>query len=360
MPQTDLNRVISRQLNTLQTADIDYTNDIPSFCVSSAAMEKNILEQVGGEFLQKAQIHCIMLEPFASGKSTLYEQIPEKAKYLLYNVTSAGFHGSIQKDGRISKGVIERAAGKCLIIDEIQNIPSSVKTSMLALFEQQRYSRSLGYSVSTPYKKRGKYFSIDVKGNNLEVKCRFSCLAGGNYVKRETYVDKAWWSRMVPVQITRDRHDMYNVIRGKSHRKIDYHPIPKGFPAVRFPKKLYLNLVDEHERVGKILPFAKTAQKLEEGFLTRNTLDHTRMACYLAARDGRTVVEEDDVRYILNYIPISLYNTLCASMTYKEYAILTAWHKGVSNQNEIAERLEVSKSYVSETMAELKNKGLIW
>jgi DNA-binding CsgD family transcriptional regulator len=327
----------------------DYMGDLLSCCVSSSATSKLLLKEGDKYFYTRSQLHALVISPFGTRKTTDVIAIPNS--YNLQSFTNPSILGSITKTGEFVEGAIAKAAGKNFIVDEFQLLPFQSRMAMLNLLEHQTYTRSLGFKIQKPVNMNKKFCKIHASGNQWKMDVIFSCICSGTFIPKRRIDDYAWKSRFTVIQYNVDLADIYEMVSGKTVRKITPHEY-KFVPVFED----YLKFVKEHERVTRSLPFVKNMEITKLGYIARNVIDMARLAAFFSGIKGEAVVT--DWERVLAYIPQSLYNYVASSLTLTEYEILNKTLEGLSLQ-ETAEQCKTSREYVVEVRNKLKREGLI-
>jgi hypothetical protein len=260
--------------------------------------------------------------------------------------------GSITKHGEFIEGALSRTAGKVFVVDEFHNLPHKVREAMLALLEQQTYTRALGFKILKPVKANKKCYKINAQGNQWRMDVRFSCLCTGIRMPQKRINDKAWMSRFIPIDYTTEIKDTYRMLNGIKTRNIKQHKYEHVPVFSDYPKFL-----EQHEAMVRSLKFlAKMNPNDRQGFIARNAVDMARFAAYFSGIKGEPEVV--DWEKVFDYAPIALRNYHKADLTLNEYKILDASQRGLSLV-ETAEEVAVSREYVSEVRKKLQADGLI-
>jgi DNA-binding CsgD family transcriptional regulator len=327
----------------------DYMGDLLSCSVSSSATGKLLLKEGDKYFYTRSQLHALIISPFGTRKTTDVIGIPNS--YNLQSFTNPAILGSISKMGDFVEGAIAKAAGKTFIVDEFQLLPFQSRMAMLNLLEHQTYTRSLGYKMQKPVKVNKKFCKIHADGNQWKMDVVFSCICSGTFIPKKRIDDYAWKSRFTVIQYNVDLADIYDMVSGKTVRKI----VPRDYKIVPVFED-YLKFVKEHEKIVRSLPFVRQMDNSKLGYIARNVIDMARLAAFFSGVKGESVVT--DWERVLQYIPQSLYNYMASSLTLTEYEILNKTNEGLSLQ-ETAEQTKTSREYVVEVRNKLKREGLI-
>jgi len=191
--------------------------------VSSAQAEPMRLKQGDKDFVVRSQLHTMILASFGFGKSSSLLALDNCVEVNDYSLP--GIVGTISKDGDFVDGMASAACGKTLLVDEFHNLTSKSRNALLSLLEEQKYGRNLGYKVKHPIKKNKKFFKFYAKGNVYKIKyARFSCICSGLYMGRKKANDKAFLSRFMPIRISLDFDEAYDLSMGKKVFSIKSNP----------------------------------------------------------------------------------------------------------------------------------------
>jgi len=335
---------------------MDYINFMLEAAASSARFGTITEWQPKGRFTTRANINACLVMPFGSGKSTNLIQIKPEHCVKSNDMTFAGMIGTISKDGDFNEGSIIKAAGKLLVVDEFQSLDDTAKNAMNSLLEYPHtYSRNLGFQVKHPIRQKGKYFSLRVEKGCIDLYCKFSCITGGMYINKKNDVQKAWFSRFVPV-VYNPTLDWYKkMTAGLTAMKINpqchegdfqfrnYMEFHADYWAAMGTDKFLLNYFDVHPR--------------QTGYVARNLQDVARLSCFIASLEGRQIIKKSDYLEALKFRGLMLKNAILTSLTDVEMAILE--HAEMSN-SELALLTETSIPNISQRRKELEEAGILF
>jgi len=329
-------------------------NEVLEACISTAKADPiKLVERDGKIFTTRGQLHCMLLLPSGSGKTTGLMKFPGKMNKDYCEMTEyrlPGIVGTISKDGEFLAGAIQQAAGKPLIIDEFHNLPESGMKAMLKLLEGEIYSRALGFHAKRPSTNRKKYCYSHVKDGSMWVSSRFSCICSGIFARKTRINDHAFLSRFMPIKLNLEINDAYDMSCGKQLFDL------KSNPYVEQPLFVdYLKFVRVHKEIVENLP-PKLHNFLSQNiaYLRRNIVDFSRIFSYHSR--GNSVV--DDWEKYTPYIPFFLYNYAASTLTLTEFEILES-ARTEKKQIEIAMSLGITEAYVSNTIKKLRGLGLV-
>jgi hypothetical protein len=316
--------------------------------------------------LERAQLHILFLAPFGFGKTSTFDSLDDS--YILKRITPASIMGTITRDGDFAQGVSQKAAGKFVVFDEIQNSSSDSRDAMLAMLEEQTFSRSLGYVVKTPIemnmKKKEfekKHWSVSAQNCDFSVRSVFSACCTGlesmsSFLRSSRNENtSAWLSRLVPVIMKGSADEAYRIRRGELC--FSFYKNIKPYEHQMYFKD-YIKAVDMHEQYLKTLPFASFFEGDKAGILTRNVGDTVRLAAYFCACENRSEITLEDFNMALSFQPITLYNMIASYLTRLEYDILSQLLFG-REASKIAESLSCTVQHVYDTKQKLLNTRLM-
>lgn len=334
-------------------------NDMLSACVSNSAAEPIKLFEPTykkGYFEIHNQPHVMFNAPPGFGKSSLIEQIPKKKRVETIDYSKAGILGSIKKTGEFVDGAVTRAAGKVWIVDEHHKVPDSVRGSITSLLENQKTSRSMGFSVMGEVKPiRKKLLRMTIKKGLIDIeKVRFSSLWLGIYQEKKRFDDRALASRFFPASFLLSWDDLKKACKGWNPISIKDNKNPGGHVFEDYEKfvDIYLDSVMIYSNKNKVQKSSFFMQNPE--FPRRGILHFCRLFSWAS---GSNSVIDDWEKYI-PYIPITIYNTIASTLTLVEYNVLSMLMCDM-NQVEIANELSISKQRVSKVYQNLDRCGLV-
>jgi len=241
------------------------------------------------------------------------------------------------------------------VIDEFQKIDEYTKNAMNSLLEYpHRYSRTLGFKLKSKVNKKGKYFRVRASGNRFEVYAKFSCIAGGMYVSRRTEIDRAWFSRFIPVVFVPSLDYYKKLSRGE--KVITVNP---QFYESDFVFDTYLDFNDAFWGAFEASPFRSyfLNHPGERGYLVRCLQDLARMSAFFASLDRRNVIKEEDWRLSLRFLNNFLISYIKRDLDEIDFYIINNYPR--INQVEVAKRFGITQPAVSERISALRNSGLL-
>jgi len=328
--------------------------EVLSACVSSGKAKPIILIQKNGQkHILEGQIHAMLNAPTGTGKTSLIQSIENKDRLIhsAIDVSLPGLVGTITKDGRFVPGAAWYAAGRCLWMDEHQNMTQNARNAMLNLLSNQMYHRSMGFGSTQIIKKRGKYKSITVKDGQFTLKSQFSSLLTGLYFNRRNENDIAFLSRYIVISLKPTLDEIYDKMLGKTTYKIKPKKTYKGGHTFED----YTKFAMEHRKL--LYPFLDKA-KAKSSFIEKLVMRNANNLCKLAAwNSGSNSIVDDWEKYI-EYIPLLLYNCITSTLSHTEYTILSYYIDGTP-PIQIPEITRIPKSTVYDILKRLKQNGII-
>ena len=348
----DLNRVIEK-LDNGEFSETDWLTLVLEAVASSPRF--GVLREKEGSkyFITRANMHALVVMPFGSGKTSSFIQIEDSV--LAHDITFPGLIGTINKEGDLIESELLKATGKVLVIDEFQKIDEYTKNAMNSLLEYPHYyTRTLGFKLKGKVNKRGKFFRVRASGNRFEIYAKFSCIAGGMYVSRRTDVDKAWFSRFIPVVFVPSLDYYRKLSRGEKVIKIN----PAYFES-DFVFDEYLSFNDAFWGAFEASPFKSyfLNHPGERGYLVRCLQDLARLSAFFASLDKRNVIKEQDWRLSLRFLNNFLLSYIKRDLDEIDFYIINNYPK--INQVEVAKKFGVTQPAISERVAALRNSGLL-
>ena len=160
--------------------NIEFLDAILSACFSLRKIKRMIINQEE-PYPMRPQLHCMIISPFGTGKTSVTRTIENKNKdiFLIDDFTKPAIQGSIGKDGDIVPSILIHFGGKVAIIDEWNNIDIYGQNALLGLLENQQINRGLGFKAKTPYHfiDKNGYGEITVKENLISGNKQFDFLS---------------------------------------------------------------------------------------------------------------------------------------------------------------------------------------
>lgn len=347
-------------MKSLLNKDAWDENDIINFILEASASSSQygiVKEKENDKYhVTRANIHSLVVLPFGSGKTTYFLDVENSVH--AYDISFPGLIGTINRDGEVIESVIMKAGGKVLIIDEFQKINGETRNALNSILEYpHKYSRTLGFKVKNDVSRKGAFYYIKSRqGSNVfEVYSKFSCIATGMYVSKRSTIDKACFSRFVPIRMTPSIEYYEKLSRGEKMIKIN--PV---FKKVNFIFEDYLSFNKHFWNFLKGSSFYGYFEKFsqERGYLVRLLQDLVRFGCFISSLEDRIEVSKDDCIFAMerlcNFI-LSSYIT--SDLDEIDYYILCNLHK--SSQKQIAEVFGVTQSAISQRISNLKARGLL-
>lgn len=334
---------------------VDVLGTMLNACLSSAKADKIILQERHKTFATRAQLHLLILRPFASGKTTDDLGINPKYYFYVNKFSQPSIFGSIDDRGNVVNSLLLNCYGKTLVWDEMHNADDATREAMLPLLEQGKSAKALGRAAIAGFKpilrpSNGSLLNYRVSGGNvLQIDCRFSCLASGVYMQRRSLNDWALLSRFSTFSLLFEPDDFYSVIRGENVQDVQVSHYKGG---QTFPN--WLKFTKMHQEKAMKLPFVQNLPNEYFGIVTRNCLDLARLASY----QDRALDEIINSEAVMDYMPVLLFSQLTNTLTLSKYKILQGLMEGNSQVN-IAVVCGVSQEYVSKVRDELVHLGLV-
>lgn len=338
--------------------DLDYMKFMLEASASSNKFGSIACPQKHGTFLMRGNINCMLIAPFGSGKTTQVFNIIGSEIERGNNLTFPGLIGTISREGQLIKGSCMRAGGKLLAIDEAQRMPLEVMDALNSLLEPpHQFKRVMGFKMLMPVKepktKRG-YYWIRGEENEFMLKSKFSCITSSMKVRLRTSIEQAFFSRFIPVRVKIDRYYTKKFYRGEYAYTIKATQFKGDF---EFPE--YMKFVDYFDDKFDNSHWARVfeANSNKYGFLIRNLGDLCRLAAFMASRQDSNIILYEDAKKITDkFFDQILYNIMMGPLTDVEYKVLSMIHM---KQDQIADDLEISQSFVAKIMGSLTRKGLL-
>ena len=359
----DLSSFLSeKELGGLTETRVSYMDDILSASLSTGGAPRVKLRETNRYFETRGQIHSLIVGPFGTGKTVDLRNMAKTGEdcIQLKKYTEPAVVGTISRGGEFLPGVLKLAAGKAILIDEVQNLSSSARNCLLNLLESQTYERSLGYaikgdlSITIPEGETDPekvLFKVKVTDNYWKIIAKFSCICAGThfYVKKTN--DLAWLSRHVVMPLKTEMNDMFDLLRGKrgfNVKTYDYHPQP-------FDE--YLKYLDAFQTLVESLKFVQVMRPDNYGFIPRCAMDMARFHLFLKHRTKDPIEEWEKV---LDYVPLALFNYLkIGHLTYNHYTALKYLTVDGLTLKEAAAQMGISVRHMMRIRDDLTVKQLL-
>ena len=291
----------------------DYIEKCFSTSISNRKVLQITIREEQATFHPRPQHYTIYISPFGTGKTGSFLKV---IKDLLKNdallpdrFTTPSLLGTIGKDRNFVKGILFDAGGKVILIDEWNEIPYDVQTSLLSVMETQYVERTLGFSSLKPYvsDKKNRFSSLRVEENRIYGKCQFTIIAFAMYFTLTTKKMYALFSRFSPIFHNPSEEEVNDMLRGEN-----------SFVFVDV-SKLIENVVVENDVWGSFIEraYAYLKQKNiypkgdEQGFYTRACSDALRFAVNSSLKELREDEKPKelsiDLQNLLNQLPFLEY-----------------------------------------------------
>jgi hypothetical protein len=293
--------------------------------------------------------------PFSAGKTSTFFNI--KSGIYAYDITFPGLIGSVTKDGEVIESSLMKAGGKTVIIDEFQLLSLDVKNAMNSILEYPHtYSRNLGFKIARSVSKGNKYFKISAKAgsNSFSVYSKFSCIAGGMYLTKKSTIDKAWFSRFVPIRLS-PSIDWYEKM-SKGEKLISIYP---KYYEGDFKIRNYLELNEIYWDVIKSsnVSLYFESHKNETGYLVRAMQDVMRISCFIASLNNNVIIRKRDFMDSLKFLPHMLSAYIYSDLDELDFYLVSSYPS--INQTEVSEKYRVSQASISRRIEKLQEQGLL-
>ena len=309
----------------------------------------------------RAQLHLLVLAPFGYGKTTTFMRLPESVK--LTDSSKPGFIGTINDKGQFVPGILQKAAGKVLILDEGHNLHPKAYEALLSILETGDYERSLGNSSiqellinQKPREFEKNYYSVKVAQGNYEIKSRFSAVMLGLNNAFRSLKDKfgnnkgALLSRMVPIIIEGSLSEAKNIAKGhaifRPGQMIPPYKELMAFPDYEKAVDAYFDLM---EKFPGAAPFRENNQT---GMFIRNLGDVVRLSAYFTACEKSATITFTDFMRALSYAPLMMVNYEASALNPTEYRIFSEIQQGATAKA-ISETQGVPIDYIYSTRIKL-------
>jgi hypothetical protein len=342
-----------RILGKSEIMQMDYMNFILEAAASSARFGTITEWQPSGRFVTRANINALLVSVFGTGKTSSF--IKMEGAVAANDISFPGMIGTITKDGEFNPGLVVKAAGKLLIIDEFQKMDDTTKNAMNSILEYPHtYSRNLGFAAKRPFNLNRKGCVVKVKEGWIQAYSKFSCISGGMYLNRDNQVQQAWASRFIPIVFKPSMAYFERMTAGEQQIRINPHCFEADFQFrdyMTFHKEYWENL--------KKMPtiwnwFEEHAD--ERGYSGRILQDIARLSCFIASLEKRSIIRPDDWKQALKLQKMVIINTICSSLTEIELKILECPER---ENKEISGLLSVSEVGVWKARKRLKSLGLL-
>ena len=340
--------------------NIEYLDTAISTCFSLRQIKSIELGQKKGIFSMRPQNHLMIISPFGTFKSSITKQLSAADIFTIDDFTKPSIEGSINKQKEYVPSVLENVGGKVFVIDEWNSVGQFGQNSMLALLENQRCSRTLGFKVAVPYyfKDKNGFVEAKVEKNQLSIRANFSCIAYAmeypNYNNSQT--GKALLSRFTPLFISPSLEFMEAGTLGEFD--ININDCTKRIDKVIVPLKVYKSF---HTKYWNYVKDNKlTLMPVEDrGFLSRTLSEIIRYGVYNYLKIHKSKIkncesiEIDNADYFdesFDFIKTLIAQFKGRTTTYLEYVKLR-------NENPEASISEIARWMGKSTQAILHHKN---
>lgn len=304
----------------------------------------------------RSQINVLILAPFGSGKSVILRKIEqEKLGIQIRDYTEAGLIGTMTAKGNLLKGSMFRGAGKTILVDEFQRIPTEYRDMLLDLMEDQYYTRSLGYEGGT-YDETADYHSIQVRGGYIAFHLKASWIISTMQFSRKRIEDIALLSRTYPINMTFTISDAINLYLGK--RNLHLSNVKKHMDKC---EKAVITLRDDaREYATRELKQSIHEWKPVAGFVARMLWDTTRIAGVYSCLDETYEITKEHMERALKFAPFEMANYSQVILTPTELQVFNtvATHDGIT-PSKIQTETELPERTVIGSLEKLKKYGLV-
>lgn len=307
-------------------------------------------------FKSRGNLNALMIAPFGTGKTSQICSINNVKIETARSVSMPGLIGTITRDGQYLIGSCFNAGGKLLLIDECQSLPHLVKDAMNQLLEPpHEFRRDIGFKSVMPVHKKTRYAWVRGEENWFKIRSKFSCIASGMRINLENDVDKAWYSRFIPMRLKVDLDYIEKLVGGETIFEVNALDFAGDFEFKDYMKfRTYYFKKFRESRWMKIFNLKQD----DYGFIARNTQDLARLAAFSAALDGTNEIELDHaIKMTDKWFHQILYNILIGPLSDNEYKTIGLVDS--MSQDEIAAILGISQGEVSKIIDFLKAKGII-
>jgi hypothetical protein len=304
----------------------------------------------------RGNLNALLIAPFGSGKTSTICKINNIDIINGNDLTFPGLIGTISKNGEFLPGSCWDASGKLLLMDETQNISLKVKDAMNSILEYPHcYSRKMGnVKILSPIKMKKGYSSIRAELNTFKVYAKFSCICSSMRIDLRFDVERAWFSRFVPIRIQPEIRAIYRMLKGLNSFEINALDFKGDFT---FPD--YLKFVDYHERRLENSHWNKVFELRPDdvGYIGRDVGDFIRMGAFMAAlQESHEILFEDVKKTFDKFFDTKMYNTMIGPLSTHEYFVLNNYEK---TEEELAEILGVTQQDISLIIKSLMLKHLL-
>lgn len=266
----------------------------------------------------RSQMNTLVISPYGSAKTTMSRYIEKlELGIRLGKYTEAGLLGTISKNGGIKHPDVIRGAGKTIMVDEFQNIPTYLRDNLLNLLEEQLAERSLGFEAPQ-MDIREDFWGIKTVGGSFQINVRASYLIHTMSLHRRRTADLALLSRCFPVALGFNLEDAEDIIMGRRTFNFEWvEPLQEQFKNVEMVAKN-----STIEGVWNLVKDLCLKYKIEEaGHALRAHGDLMRILNVLSILEGEKQVEFYEE--IEAYARIYLMSVVGSELGYREHAILS-------------------------------------
>lgn len=330
--------------------------DIIKYSVISSKAGYVITED---NFQTRLQINVLIVSPFGTGKSTLFNKLEKQGLgYVLNDYSLAGLIGTIKANGLLLPGFIKKCAGSTLMIDEFQKFDKTARDAILNIMEHHKYTRTLGFLLASTIQENTDYCKIYAEKNFFTIEAKLSYLIGSMYFKVRSIDDLALLSRCFPITLLTDEDQGFQLYLGKS-----VFNIPEKLIEQRdYIANKNVHIKDSHRQyLVNITKNIFTKYRIEQGFITRALWDLTRIAGLNCLLEDREEINTDDIDLALNYIPLQIVGYSRSQLTPTQLRILDIIYsnKDGITATQISKIMKVSESAISHSISAILATGLV-
>lgn len=257
-------------------------------------VKKIMIEEKYGIHYPRPQQHVLLIANYGLNKSTLLKILYKLLKedmIIVDDTTKPALLGTITRDSKYVEGVISKASGKVLGIDEWDSLNYYAQKALLSPLENQTINRTLGFSVKKPIMiQNGSFKDMKIEGGFISGKIQFTCLAMSYSFDLKTKAQFALSSRFKIIRVNAEREDMKKISKGLFN--YDFIDRNQTVDSVLVKEKSWVEYVDfvyDYLKENVLFP-----QKEALGFVNRTIIDNLRSVI------GNMIIDNPQTEYVIN------------------------------------------------------------
>ena len=303
----------------------------------------------------RGAINMWLNAPFGTGKTSLISPLAQEGlAVLIHDYTVAGLVGTIKRTGLVTIGEIRNLADNTAILEEFQNTPKTSRAILLALMEEHKYSRILGFEILKPENIEESGFCFRAEGTRLSIQLRASFIVLSMTYNTPSMLENALLSRCIPVFLDTSIDEQADLFVKGHSVQVNAKDVKrareelKGL-SVTIPARV-------RERIAK--KYRKTQMKPE--FLTRAMWDFVRVSYLTAYESGENEITKEAVEeteWLIEVQQLGYAKRTLTKTAYEIYLMLANSDKPLT-ASEVATKMNLSREHTSRILNELVKRKL--